>query len=51
MPNSIRTRSLYRKDEDNELIPIPALRGEKGDKGDKGDPFLYSDFSSEQLEA
>jgi len=23
----------------------------KGDKGDKGDPFIYSDFTSEQLEA
>ena len=23
--------------------------GEKGDKGDKGDPFIYSDFTQEQL--
>ena len=25
--------------------------GPKGDKGDKGDPFVYSDFTTEQLEA
>ena len=25
-------------------------QGPKGDKGDKGDPFIYSDFTSEQLE-
>ena len=26
-------------------------RGEQGPKGDKGDPFLYSDFTPEQLES
>ena len=25
-------------------------RGEKGDKGDKGEPFIYEDFTPEQLE-
>ena len=26
------------------------IQGEQGPKGDKGDPFIYSDFTSEQLE-
>lgn len=26
-------------------------RGEQGPKGDKGDPFIYADFTAEQLEA
>ena len=26
------------------------IQGEQGPKGDKGDPFVYSDFTSEQLE-
>ena len=29
---------------------IQGEQGPKGDKGDKGDPFIYSDFTSEQLE-
>ena len=27
------------------------IQGEKGDKGDKGDPFVYTDFTPEQLAA
>ncbi|KFC19361.1 hypothetical protein IO90_08640 [Chryseobacterium sp. FH1] len=27
----------------------PGIPGPKGEKGDKGDPFLYSDFTAEQL--
>lgn len=38
-----------------ELIPgekgETGAQGEKGDKGDKGDPFIYADFTPEQLEA
>lgn len=30
---------------------IQGIQGEKGDKGDKGDPFIYSDFTPEQLAA
>lgn len=28
---------------------LQGLQGEKGDKGEKGDPFVYSDFTPEQL--
>ena len=31
------------------IPPKEELIGEKGDKGDKGDPFVYEDFTPEQL--
>lgn len=31
------------------IPPKKELIGEKGDKGDKGDPFVYEDFTPEQL--
>lgn len=31
------------------LIALSELKGEKGDKGEKGNPFIYSDFTPEQL--
>lgn len=34
------------KDQNDNWIQIPTI---KGDKGEKGDPFIYSDFTSEQL--
>ena len=42
------------KDENGNIVSIPAIKGEKGEKGDKGDTgaaFTYEDFTPEQLAA
>ena len=34
-----------------DMAGLTGIQGPKGDKGDKGDPFVYSDFTPEQLAA
>lgn len=48
MPIDIDYKKIVQRTEDGSKIPVSSLRGEKGDKGD---PFLYTDFTEDQLEA
>ena len=40
---------IYIYDAINGWVNNGPLQGAKGEKGDKGDPFIYSDFTAEQL--
>lgn len=42
---------IYIYDATNGWVNNGPLQGAKGEKGDKGDPFVYSDFTIEQLAA
>lgn len=54
VPNGIEPRQFSGGIEMSGLQGPPGpqgLKGDKGDKGDTGDPFVYTDFTPEQLEA
>lgn len=37
------------RDNDGNIIEVPALKGNKGDKGDKGDGYILTDMDKSEI--
>ena len=37
------------RDENGNVVEVPALKGNKGDKGDKGDDYILTDMDKSEI--